>query len=68
MRAQAAGLAERRPRRSRHFAPAGVSPRGEFAAALATAALLAQLLLAPVTLAVAGGIFVYYWRDIHQKD
>jgi hypothetical protein len=54
MRAQAAGLAERRPRRSRHFAPAGVSPRGEFAAALATAALLAQLLLAPVTLAVAG--------------
>jgi len=21
-----------------------------------------------VTLAVAGGIFVYYWRDIHQKD
>jgi hypothetical protein len=54
MRAQAAGLAEHRPRRSRHFAPARVSPRGEFTAALATAALLAQLLLAPVTLVVVG--------------
>jgi hypothetical protein len=53
MRAQAAGLAERHPQRSRLLVQAGLSPRGEVIAALAVAALLTQLLFAQLTLVFA---------------
>ncbi len=50
MRAQASGLAERAPRRAGHAGPAGSSRRGELAAGLATAAVVAELLLAQLSL------------------
>jgi hypothetical protein len=53
MPAQAAGLAERDRLRSRLPDPALHSRRGEIAAAAATAAVAGQVLLAPVTLALA---------------
>ncbi len=58
MRAQAAWPAERTPPRSRLTSPAGVFGRGQLAAALATAALVAQLLFAQFTLAVAGCLII----------
>jgi hypothetical protein len=53
MRTTMAGLAERRPLRSRLGDPAGSFRRGELAAALATAAIAGQLLFAQVTLLAA---------------
>ncbi len=53
MRAQVAGPSERSPQRSVAVDPANVSRGGEVAAALATAALLGQLLFAQLTLVVA---------------
>jgi hypothetical protein len=53
MRAQVAGLAECDPQRSRLLVQAGLSSRGQVTAALAVAALLTQLLLAPLTLVFA---------------
>lgn len=50
MRAQASGLAERTPRRAGRVGPARSPRRGELAAGLATAAVVAELLLAPVSL------------------
>ncbi len=50
MPAPSAGTAARWSRRSRFVTPAGPSRRGELAAALAVAAVLAELLLAQVTL------------------
>ncbi len=50
MRALASGLAERAPRRAGQAGPAGFSRRGELAAGLATAAVVAELLLAQLSL------------------
>ncbi len=50
MRATVAGRAERNPRRSHLSVPAGPSGRGELAAGLATAILLAQVVFTPVIL------------------
>jgi hypothetical protein len=50
MRTPAAGVGERRPRRSRPDDPAGSFRRGELAAGLATAALFVHLLFAQITL------------------
>ena len=53
MRITTAWAAGREPRLSAHDDPAGSLRRGEFAAALATVALIGQLLFAPVTLLIA---------------
>jgi hypothetical protein len=58
MPARTTGLAQPSPQRSRLPAPALPSRRGELTAALATAGLLAELVLAPVTVALAGSLFV----------
>jgi hypothetical protein len=52
MRAQASGLAERTPRRTGHVGPVSSSRRGELAAGLATGAVVVELLLAPISLAL----------------
>jgi hypothetical protein len=54
MGAQASGVAERAPRRLGRSGPAVVSRRGELAAALATAVLVVELVLAPVSFALTG--------------
>ena len=53
MRTTTAWAAGREPRLSAHDDPAGSLRRGELAAALATVALIGQLLFAPVTLLIA---------------
>jgi hypothetical protein len=50
MPASATATAERDPRRARSLSPGDTPPRGELGAALAAAGLLAQLLLAQLTL------------------
>jgi hypothetical protein len=61
MRMTTAGVAERRPHRSRLDHPdllTGSFRRGELAAGLAAAAVVAQCALAPVTLLVAGSLML----------
>ena len=53
MPVQVADAARRDPRRPRMLPSAAISRRGELAAALATVAVVAQLLIAPVTLLVS---------------
>ncbi len=66
MRTATAWVAEQQPRRSTPDDPAGSLRRGELAAGLATAALVGQLLFAPVTLLMAATLVavgrVSRWR------
>ena len=68
MPASATATAERDPRRARSLSPGDTPRRGELAAALAAAGLLAHLLLAQLTLLLAVALYlvgrVARWRPL----